>query len=100
MINLHEVEEAIRELEESSATYNNCMKLASLYIIRDELKKQGYSQYNYTNSNYGYYPMYERGGRGGNSSSSYGYRRPMYYDNEDLMIKKNMMHDSEMDMIR
>ena len=29
MINLHEVEEAIRELEESSATYNNCMKLAS-----------------------------------------------------------------------
>ena len=92
MLNLREVEEAIRELEESSATYNNCMKLASLYIVRDELKeKQGYGQYNY-----GYYPMYERGGRSGNSSSSYGYRRPMYYENDDLMIKKDMMHDSNM----
>ena len=87
MINLHEVEEAIRELEESSATYNNCMKLASLYIVRNELKKQGsYGQYRY-------YPMYERGGRGGNSgSSSYGYR-PMYYQDDDLMIKKDMDMD-------
>lgn len=90
MINLREVEEAIRELQTSSSTYNNCMKLASLYIVRDELRqKEGYAQYNY-----GYYPMYERGGNSGNSgrsSSSYGYRRPMYYDNdEDLMIKKDM----------
>ena len=92
MLNLHEVEEAIRELEEGSATYNNCMKLASLYIVRDELKKQGYSQYNY-----GYYPMYEsRGGSNGRGSSSYGYRRPMYYENDDLMIKKDMMHDPNM----
>ena len=94
MMNLHEVEEAIRELEDSSATYNNCMKLASLYIVRDELKKQGYSQYGY---NYGYYPMYEnRGGSNGRGSSSYGYRRPMYYENDDLMIKKDMMHDPNM----
>ena len=97
MLNLHEIEEAIRELEEGSATYNNCMKLASLYIVRDELKeKQGYSQYNYR-----YYPIYERGGRSGNSSS-YGYRRPMYYENDDLMIKKDGMgmgmHDHEMMM--
>ena len=83
MLNLREVEEAIRELENSSATYNNCMKLASLYIVRDQLRKQGsYSQYRY-------YPMYERGGRGGNSS--YGYRRPMYYTEDDLMIKKDHM---------
>lgn len=94
MLSLHEVQEAIRELEESSATYNNCMKLASLYIVRNEMKKQGYGQYNY-----GYYPMYEnRDGRGGNGSSSYGYRRPMYYENEDLMIKKdhNMYDPSDM----
>ena len=35
MLNLHEIEEAIKELEMGSTTYNNCMKLASLYIIRD-----------------------------------------------------------------
>lgn len=95
MLSLHEIEEAIRELENGSATYNNCMKLASLYIVRDQLKQKGmYSQYNY-----GYYPMYEnRGSRGGNSgSSSYGYRRPMYYENDDLMIKKDMQ-DREMMM--
>ena len=95
MINLREVEDAIRELEASSSTYNNCMKLASLYIVRDELKqKQGMSSY-------GYYPYYERGNGGGrsssgSSSSSYGYRRPMYYDNDELMIKKDMMHDRDM----
>lgn len=91
MINLHEVEEAIRELEEGSSTYNNCMKLASLYIIRDELRK-GSGQY----SSYRYYPMYERGGRSGNSgSSSYGYRS-MYYTDDDLMIRK---HDMPQDMM-
>ena len=81
-MDLHEIEEAIRELEQGSCTYNNCMKLASLYIIRDEMKKKG--QYTY-----GYYPMYER-------NSSYGYRRPMYYENDDLMIKKDMMHGDMM----
>ena len=79
MLNLHEVESAIRELENGSATYNNCMKLASLYIVRDELKKKE-SMYNY-----GYHP--------GNGNSSYGYREPMYYENDDLMIKKDMPAD-------
>ena len=46
------------------------------------MKKKG--QYTY-----GYYPMYER-------NSSYGYRRPMYYENDDLMIKKDMMHGDMM----
>lgn len=89
MINLHEIEEAIRELEEGSSTYNNCMKLASLYIIRDEMKK-GSGQY----SSYGYYPMYERGRSG---YSSYGYNRPMYYHNDDdLMIRKqDMMYENQ-----
>lgn len=76
-------------INRSYQSYNNCMKLASLYIVRDELKeKQGYGQYNYR-----YYPMYERGGRSGNSS-------PMYYENDDLMIKKDGMgmHDHEMMM--
>ena len=88
MINIREVEDAIRELEASSATYNNCMKLASLYIIRDELEqKEGYGR-----TSYGYHPYYERGGRSGSGSSSYGYRQPMYYDHdEDLMIKRDMV---------
>ncbi len=78
MLNVHEVESAIRELENGSATYNNCMKLASLYIVRDELKKK---ENMYT---YGYHPM------NGNNRSSYGYREPMYYENNDeLMIKKD-----------
>ena len=83
-MNLHEIEEAIRELEQGSCTYGNCAKLASLYIIRDEMKKSGQGMYTYGRSNYGYYP-------------SYGYRRPMYYENDDLMIKKdNMMHEHDM----
>lgn len=40
-MNLHEIEEAIRELEQGSCTYGNCAKLASLYIIRDEMRKSG-----------------------------------------------------------
>ena len=92
MLSLREVEDAIRQLENGSATYNNCMKLASLYIVRDELKqREGYGSYNYN-----YYPMYERGGNSSGSRSSYGYRKPMYYDNDDLMIKKDMMHDQDM----
>lgn len=98
MLSLHEVEEAIRDLEAGSATYNNCMKLASLYIVRDELKQK---EYGYGQSNYGYYPMYEsRGGQGGRGSSSYGYRKPMFYDSDDLMIKKDHNMYTPSDMIR
>ena len=87
MINLREVEEAIKQLENSAATYNNCTKLASLYIVRDELmKKQG----QYGSHSYGYYPYYERGGQRG--SSSYGYR-PMMYNNDDLIIKHDGMNE-------
>ena len=52
------IEDTIRNLENGSATYNNCMKLASLYIIRDELmKKEG----QYSNYTYGRRPMmYDR----------------------------------------
>ena len=90
-MNLHEIEEAIRELEQGSCTYSNCQKLASLYIIRDQMRKNGQGMYTYGRSNYGYYPMYERG-----NNSSYGYRRPMYYENDDLMIKKdNMMREQD-----
>ena len=72
MINLREVEEAIKQLESSSATYNNCTKLASLYIVRDELmkKESGYTSY------------------------SYGYNnKPMMYHNndDDLIIRHDMM---------
>lgn len=119
-MNLHEIEEAIRELEQGSCTYGNCAKLASLYIIREEMRKSGQGMYTYARGgnyargggggnyarggsgnyarggNYGYYPMmYERGGNSGNSSSSYEYRRPMYYDDEDLMIRKQDMFESQ-----
>ena len=71
--------------------YNNCMKLASLYIVRDELRQK---ESRYGNYNYNYYPMYEHmGNNGNNGSSSYGYKEPMYYNNEDLIIKKDMMGD-------
>ena len=67
------------------------MKLASLYIVRDELRqKEGMGSY----TNYGYYPYYEsRGGRGGNrgGSSSYGYRPMMYHNDDELIIKRDMM---------
>lgn len=80
MLNLHEIEEAIRNLENGSATYNNCMKLASLYIVRDELRQKENRYGNYT---YGYYPMYEHEGK-----------EPMHYNtNEDLLIKKDMPND-------
>ena len=86
MLNLREVEDAIRDLESGSATYNNCMKLASLYIVRDELKhKEGspYSMYGY-----GYSPIsYERRERDNNRP------RPSYYNDDDLMIKKDHMRD-------
>lgn len=46
---------------------------------------------NYSSYNYGYNPMYERG-----NSSSYGYRRPMYYtDEDDLMIRKHDMYENQ-----
>jgi len=77
MLNLHEVEAAIRDLENGSATYNNCMKLASLYIVRDELRKKE-SMYNYSY----HYPMnYEHK------------EQPVFYGNDDLMIKKDMPSD-------
>ena len=87
MINLREVEDAIKQLETSSSTYNNCMKLASLYIIRKQLsQRQG--QDNYTNYSY-YRPYYEHEGK--NWNTSYGYKPMMYHDDNDLMIKRDMM---------
>ncbi len=97
MINLREIEEAIKQLEAGAATYNNCAKLASLYTVRDELmKKEGRYDF-YT---YGYYPYYERGGQSGNSgsgrSSSYGYKPMMYHNDDDLIIHKDDMMDRRM----
>ena len=103
MISLREVEDTIHSLENGAATYNNCMKLASLYIVRDELKKKegqyGYYTYGYERSPYPAM-MYERGGNSGNSgrsaSSSYGYREPMMYAHDDDL----MIHNDSMDMNR
>lgn len=88
MISLREVEDTIHSLENGAATYNNCMKLASLYIVRDELRKrEGFSQYARNNS-YGYHPIYTDG-RQGNGRSSYGYEPSYYNNNDDLIIRKD-----------
>ena len=39
MLNMEEINNTIEELENSSTTFDNCMKLASLYIVRDEHQK-------------------------------------------------------------
>ncbi len=86
MLNLREIEEAIKQLEMGSTTYNNCMKLASLYIIRDEMKKQGQGMYTYGRN----YPMmYDKNGRGGNDQT-YAYDPMMYANDDDLIIRKDM----------
>lgn len=100
MLNLHEVESAIKELEQGSMTYNNCMKLASLYIIRDELYKRSQEAYyarNYNNmpqQGYGYYPMYDNRMMGKdemmhNQQQPYHSNPNMAYENDDLIIRKN-----------
>ena len=105
MITLREVEEAIRDLEQGSATYNNCMKLAALYTIRKEMamreNNNNYTYSMYTNNtypshnyNYGYNP-YDRD-RERMYYPSYGYRNmPMHYENEDLIIKKDNMNNMQ-----
>ena len=37
-MDINEIEETIQELENSSTTFNNALKLASLYILRENLK--------------------------------------------------------------
>ena len=37
---LIEIDELIKALENSSLTFNNCQKLASLYICRDHFMKE------------------------------------------------------------
>ena len=100
MLNLHEIETAIQDLQQGSMTYNNCMKLASLYVIRDELyKRSGQMNYSYNptmmgrdgNYNYhmpqGYYPMYtdnmNTNGRPQQNYNNYN------YESDDLIIRKN-----------
>lgn len=47
MITLHEIESAIRELEEAPKNYTTCQKLATFYILRDYMSGEnlgrGYS---------------------------------------------------------
>lgn len=87
-MNINEINEAIRELENGPTTYHNCMKLASLYIVRDEYGKEGSRQYNMYASNGG-------GRRGGGSSryedrSQYGYD-PLYYGQDMHMSGRSSM---------
>ena len=37
-MNIQEIEESIRELEDGDTTFNNCQKLASLYIVKENYK--------------------------------------------------------------
>lgn len=36
-MNIKEIEETIKELENGSTTYDSCLKLASLYAVRDKM---------------------------------------------------------------
>ena len=45
MINIDEINEAIQNFEKKrSTTYDNCMKLAALYIVRDHYSYDMYDQ--------------------------------------------------------
>ena len=37
MLDLQEINDTIKELENASTTFDNCMKLANLYIVREHL---------------------------------------------------------------
>ena len=39
MLNLEEINNTIEQLENGDTTFDNCIKLASLYIVRDNLQK-------------------------------------------------------------
>ena len=39
MLNIEEINSTIEELEDGSTTFETCSKLASLYIVRDNLQK-------------------------------------------------------------
>lgn len=90
-MNMNEINEAIRQLEDGPTTYHNCMKLASLYIVRDMYGKEGSRSYNYN--------MYannasNNGRRAGGSSryddrNQYGYD-PLYYGDDMHMGRSSM----------
>lgn len=46
MINIVEIENTIKELEEGQTTFANCQKLASLYIVKQHLKPATYTKSN------------------------------------------------------
>ena len=38
MLNLEEINNTIDQLEEGNTTFDNCIKLSALYIVRDKLQ--------------------------------------------------------------
>ena len=46
MLNLQEINETIEQLENGATTFDTCSKLASLYIVRDNLTKTQEPVYN------------------------------------------------------
>ncbi len=81
-MNMNEINEAIRELEEGPTTYHNCMKLASLYIVRDMYGKDRYTTYGRDQYNYA-------SGDGRRAGGSSRYENDRYgYDPYDEMIGK------------
>lgn len=47
MLNLDEINAAIRELENGETTLANCSKLATLHTVRDHLTGTDYARYSY-----------------------------------------------------
>jgi hypothetical protein len=44
MLNLQEIESTIEKLENGQTSFDNCLKLASLYICRDNIKNRSITQ--------------------------------------------------------
>ena len=50
MLNLDEINAAIRELENGETTLANCSKLATLHTVRDHLIETDYAPYSYASA--------------------------------------------------
>lgn len=61
MINLNEIENTIKELEEGQTTFANCQKLANLYIVKEHLQPTKYTEKNTVIKEYNdILPMYSK----------------------------------------
>lgn len=92
MIDLQTINEEIKKLERSQATYPVCQKLADLYVVKDHLTQKQGGNYSYERCGRSVYPMYDRN----NGSSNYGMDN--YYYDERMMDEMEMGRPPRMSM--